>query len=470
MRIVMKFGGTSLGTDRAFRNALTLINEYSRANQVVVVASAFNGVTNDIIEAANRASQRDRNHVAESVNQLRARHESMCKEILTGKDALRQTLTCLDSELRQLDKALKGVRYLGELTPRSKDYILSFGERLSTLILASALHDLGIPAQRFTGSEAGIVTDASFGEATPLMDITKRQVREKLDPVLKKGTVPVVTGFIAATEDGVPTTLGRGASDYTATIIGVALEADEVWIWTDVDGLMTADPKIEPAAKTIAELSFMEAMEMSHFAAKAMHPRALEPAAEVGLPVRVKNSFNPNGPSTVILQEQRVKSGNVVKAVTSVREASMITISGAGMYGAPGTAAKVFHTLGENGINVLMISASASEASISVIIARSNLERAVTALKQSLLGSSLFKDVTAESDVSVVAAVGADMKGTPGIAARVFRAVADRGVNVRMIAQGSSELNISFVVRQDDVLKSVQALHEEFQLDGKVVH
>jgi len=466
LRIVMKFGGTSLGTDSAFRNALALISEYSKANEVLVVASAFNGVTNSIIEAANRASQGDRNHVAEFVKQLRARHESTSREVITGNDGLRQTLACLDSELRQLEKALKGVRYLGELTPRSKDYILSFGERLSTLILASALHDSGIAAQRFTGNEAGIVTDALFGEATPLMDITKRQVRERLDPVLKRGTVPVVTGFIAATKDGVPTTLGRGASDYTATIIGVALEADEVWIWTDVDGLMTADPKIEPAAKTIAELSFMEAMEMSHFAAKAMHPRALEPAAEAGLPVRVKNTFNPNGPSTVILQEQRVKSGNVVKAVTSVREASMITVSGAGMYGAPGTAAKVFHTLGENDINVLMISASASEASISVIIARSNLERAVTALRQSLLGRSLFKDVTAESDVSVVAAVGAGMKGTPGIAARVFRAVADRGVNVRMIAQGSSELNISFVVRQDDVLKSVQALHEEFQLDG----
>jgi aspartate kinase len=466
----MKFGGTSLGTDSAIRSALALINEYSKANEVVVVASAFNGVTNSIIEAANRASQGDRDYVSDFLKQLRARHESMCKEIVSGKDELEQTLTCLDSELRQVEKALKGVRYLAELTPRSRDYILSFGERLSTLILASAFRDLGIPARRFTGSEAGIVTNASFGEATPLMDITKRQVRERLDPLLKKRTVPVVAGFIAATKDGVPTTLGRGASDYSATIIGVALEADEIWIWTDVDGLMTADPKIEPAAKTIAELSFMEAMEMSHFAVKAMHPRALEPAAEEGLPVRVKNTFNPDGPSTLILQEQRVKSGNVVKAVTSVREASMITISGAGMYGAPGTAAKVFRALGENKINVLMISASASEASISVIIARSSLERAVTALKESLLGSSLFKDVTAESDVSVVAAVGAGMKGTPGIAARVFRAVAERGVNVRMIAQGSSELNISFVVRQDDMLKSAQALHEEFQLNGEGTH
>jgi len=370
----------------------------------------------------------------------------------------------LDLELRELEKALTGVSYLGELTSRSRDYVLSFGEKLSTLVLAGALHDSGVSAQRLTGEEAGIVTDASFGEATPLMNITQQKLKERLCPLIKKRTVPVVTGFIAVTEDGVPTTLGRGGSDYTATIIGSALGADEVWIWTDVDGIMTADPKIEQAAQTIREISFMEAMEMSHFGAKAMHPRALEPASKIGLPVRVKNTFNPNGPDTLILQDQRIKSVNIVKAVTSVSEASMVTVSGAGMHGAPGTAAKVLDALGKNDVNVLMISQSSSEANISLVVARSDLERAITALRQSLLGESMFKEINSEADVSVVAAVGAGMKGTPGIAARLFRAVADEGVNVKMIAQGSSELNISFVVREDDVLKSVHALHEEFRL------
>jgi len=462
--IVMKFGGSSVGGVEALKKVVTLIRDYASENDVVVVTSAMNGVTNSLIQAATRASQREEKHAAEVAEQLRTKHENVCRQVITTTDEFNRTMARLNLELRELEKALTGISYLGELTPRSQDYVLSFGEKLSTLVLAGALHDSGVDVQRLTGEEAGIVTDASFGEATPLIDVTQQKVREELNPLIKNRMMPVVTGYIAATQDGIQTTLGRGGSDYTATIIGSALGADEVWIWTDVDGIMTADPKIEHAAKTIREISFMEAMEMSHFGAKAMHPRALEPAAKIGLPVRVKNTFNPNGPDTLILQDQRIKSVNIVKAVTSVREASMITVSGEGMHGAPGTAAKVLDALGENDVNVLMISQSSSEANISLVIARSNLEKAITALRGSLLKESLFKEITSEADVSVVAAVGAGMKGTPGIAARLFRAVADKGVNVKMIAQGSSELNISFVVREDDVLKSVHALHEEFRL------
>jgi aspartate kinase len=460
----MKFGGSSIGGPEALRNVVALISDYARANDVVVVASAMNGVTNRLIEAASRASQRDEKHVAGVTEELRIRHQNVCEQVITKTDEFKRTMARLDLELKELEKALTGISYLGELTPRSQDYVLSFGEKLSTLVLAGALHDSGASAQRLTGEEAGIVTDASFGEATPLMDITQQKLRERLFPLIKKRKVPVITGYIAVTEDGVPTTLGRGGSDYTATIIGSALGADEVWMWTDVDGIMTADPKIERAAQTIREISFMEVMEMSHFGAKAMHPKALEPASKIGLMVRVKNAFNPNGPDTLILQDQRVKSVNIVKAVTSVREASMVTVSGAGMHGAPGTAAKVLNVLGKNNLNVLMISQSSSEANISLVVARSDLERAIKALRESLLSESTFKEITSEADVSIVAAVGAGMKGTSGIAARVFRAVADENVNVKMIAQGSSELNISFVVREDDLLKSVHALHEEFRL------
>jgi aspartate kinase len=462
--VVMKFGGSSVGTVEALKSVVALVSGHSTANDIVVVVSAMNGVTNSLIQAANRASQRDEKHVGEVTEQLRTKHENVCTQVITRAEGLKQTVGQLNLELRELEKALTGISYLGELTPRSRDYVLSFGEKLSTLILTGFLLDSGVRARRLTGEEAGIVTDASFGEATPLMHLTQQRANETLRPLIEKHEIPVVTGYIAATQDGVPTTLGRGGSDYTATLIGSALGADEVWIWTDVDGMMTADPKIEPAAKTIREISFMEAMEMSHFGAKAMHPRALEPAAKTGLPVRVKNTFNPDGPDTLILLDQRIRSVNVVKAVTSVKEASMVTVTGEGMHGAPGTAAKALNALGKNGINVLMISQSSSEANISLVVARSDLERAVTALRETLLKESLFKEVTSEADVSIVAAVGAGMKGTPGIAARLFRAVADNGVNVKMIAQGSSELNISFVVREDDVLKSVHALHEEFRL------
>ena len=460
----MKFGGSSVGTVEGLKRVVALISDHATANDVVVVASAMNGVTNSLIQAATRACQRDEKHVGEVTEQLRSKHENVCTQVMSRAEEVKQTMGQVDLELRELKKALTGISYLGELTPRSRDYVLSFGERLSTLILTGFLCDSGVSAQRLTGEEAGIVTDASFGEAAPLMHLTQQRVKETLCPLIKSRKIPVVTGYIAATQDGVPTTLGRGGSDYTATIIGSTLGADEVWIWTDVDGMMTADPKIEPAAKTIREISFMEAMEMSHFGAKAMHPRALEPAAKTGLPVRVKNTFNPNGPDTLILQDQHIRSVNIVKAVTSVREASMITVSGEGMHGAPGTAAKVLNALGKNDVNVLMISQSSSEANISLVVARSDLERAITALRESLLKESLFKEVTSDADVSIVAAVGAGMKGTPGIAAKLFRAVADNGVNVKMIAHGSSELNISCVVREDDVLKSVHALHEEFQL------
>jgi aspartate kinase len=460
----MKFGGSSVGTTEGLKNVVGLINDHAAADDVVVVASAMNGVTNSLIQAAARASQRDEKNVVEVIGQLRAKHENICTQVITRAEWLKQTIGQLGLELKELEKALTGISYLGELTPRSQDYVLSFGEKLSTLILTGFLLDSGVRAQRLTGEEAGIVTDASFGEATPLMHLTQQRVQETLGPLIKNRMIPVVTGYIAATQDGVPTTLGRGGSDYTATIIGSTMGADEVWIWTDVDGMMTADPKIEPAAKTIREISFMEALEMSHFGAKAMHPKSLEPAARTGLPVRVKNTFNPNGPDTLILQDQHIRSVNIVKAVTSVREASMVTVSGEGMHGAPGTAAKVLNALGRNDVNVLMISQSSSEANISLVVARSDLEKAVTALRGSLLKESLFKEVASEADVSIVAAVGAGMKGTPGIAARLFRAVADKGVNVKMIAQGSSELNVSFVVREDDVMKSVHALHEEFRL------
>jgi aspartate kinase len=364
----------------------------------------------------------------------------------------------------ELEKVLTGIIYVGELTPRSRDYILSFGERLSTPIVYGALKDIGVEACFLTGSEAGIVTDSNFGEAVPLINVTKLQVRERLEPLLGKGVVPVVTGFIAATQDGVTTTLGRGGSDYTATIIGAALAAQEVWIWTDVDGLMTSDPKIVPNAKTLPEISFKEALEMAVFGAKAMHPRALEPLMDGDTIVRIKNIFNPENPGTTLMKEQKIKPGATVKAVTILKDVALINISGAGMIGAPGTAAKVFEVLGKSNINILMISQGASEANISLVVRRSVLEKAVNALEVALLGRGLISEITAEDDVCAVSAVGAGMKNTPGIASKLFTAVARKGINVRMIAQGSSELNISFVVKEVDGAAAVKAIHEEFKL------
>jgi len=465
-KIVMKFGGTSVANGKNIRHVANLIAKYAGQDyRIVAVVSALEGVTDKLIEASEQAKKGNRDYIYEFKQKIFEKHLIAVREAIENKHVQEEIEQILKTTIDELEEILKGIIYVGELTQKSRDYVLSFGERLSTPIVCGALRDLELDAQYYTGGEVGIVTDSNFGEAMPLMNLTKHQVKEKINPLLEKGTVLVVTGFIAATQDGITTTLGRGGSDYTATIIGAALAADEVWIWTDVDGLMTSDPKIVPSAKMLPELSFQEATEMTIFGAKAMHPRALEPAMEENIPVRIRNTFNPENPGTLIVKEQRIKLGEVVKAITLIKSVALVNVSGAGMVGARGTAAKVFDVLGKNNINILMISQSVSEANISFIIQRSLVEKAVSALEIALLGRSLIREVTAEDDVCVVAAVGAGMKGTPGVASRIFTAIAQKGINIRMIAQGSSELNISFVVKETDGEEAVRAIHEEFELD-----
>ena len=464
-KIVMKFGGTSIGNGEHIQHVAKLINNYvSQGHQIVVVVSALQGVTDDLIKAAEKARDGNRDYLHKFLQKTTAKHVATAKKAIEKKHIQQEIEQKLKATANELENVLTGIIYLGELTPKSKDYVLSFGERLSTLIIWGALRNLGLKVKYFTGKDVGIITDSNFGEARPLLKMTAHQVKQKIEPLLRKKIVPVVTGYIAATQDGEITTLGRGGSDYTATIIATAIDADEVWIWTDVDGLMTSDPKIIPSAKIIPELSFQEAIEMAIFGAKAMHPRALEPAMEKNIPVRIRNTFNPEKPGTLIVKEQKIKPQNIVKAITIIKDLALVNISGAGMIGTPGTAAKVFDMLGKNNINVLMISQSVSEANISFILQKEVLEKAVSTLEIALLGRGLIREVTAKDDVCVIAVVGAGMRGTPGVAARVFGAVASRGVNVHMIAQGSSELNISFVVKEVDGKETVRAIHEEFKL------
>ncbi len=464
-RVVMKFGGTSIGNGEHIQHVASLIsNHLGKGYQMVVVVSALEGVTDELIEASEQARIGKRDHIHKFLQATTKKHVAAAGKAIKSKLIREEVEQTLKTTFNELEKVLTGIIYLGEFTPKSKDYVLSFGERMSTLIVWGALRDLGLNVQYFTGKDAGIVTDSNFGEARPLLELTAHQVRQKIEPLLEKGIVPVVTGYIAATQDGEITTLGRGGSDYTATIIAAALGADEVWVWTDVDGLMTSDPKVVSSAKVIPELSFQEAIEMAIFGAKAMHPRALEPAMEKEIPVRIRNTFKPQSLGTLIVKEQKIKPKDVVKGITLIKNLALVNVSGAGMVGTPGTAAKVFDMLGKNNINVLMISQSASEANISFIIQREVLEKAVSTLEIALLGSGLIREVTAEDDVCVVAVVGAGMRGTPGVAARMFGAVARRRVNVRMIAQGSSELNVSFVVKEADGEEAVRAIHEEFKL------
>ncbi|UCF45559.1 MAG: aspartate kinase [Candidatus Bathyarchaeota archaeon] len=462
----MKFGGTSLATGENIRCVANLVADSAKQGcSVIVVVSALNHTTDDLCDAAEQAKKRNEAYIRKFKQKMLEKHSAAALKAIKNKGVLQEIEQIIKKTLDELEKVLTGISYVGELTPKSRDFVVSFGERLSAPLVWGALRDLKLESQWVTGKEAGIVTDANFGEASPLMNVTMHQLRERIGPLLEKQVVPVVSGYIAATQDGVVTTLGRGGSDYTATLLAAALAVDEVWIWTDVDGLMTTDPKIIPSAKMLPELSYQEAAEMAIFGAKAMHPRALEPIMKESIPARIRNVFNPENPGTLIAKAQTAKRTEVVKAIALIKDVAMINVSGAGMVGAPGSYAKIFDVLGKNNVNIMMISTAVSEANISLIIRRSLLGRALSTLEIVLLGRGSISEVTAEDDVCVIAVMGANMKGTLGVASRIFTAVARKGINIRMIAQGSSELNVSFVVKEKDGEVAVRAIHEEFKLD-----
>jgi aspartate kinase len=466
-KIVMKFGGTSVGTGESIRHVADLVTQYAKDDcRISVVVSALAGVTNSLFEVACQAKKSDEKHIEAFTKELLQKHLEAVSTAITSKPIQKEVIQVIEKTISELGKVLTGISYVGELTPKSKDYVVSFGERLSAPIVWGAIKDHKLETLCFTGKEAGIVTDSNFGEADPLMNYTTHLIRERLAPLLEKGVIPVVTGFIAANQDGIVTTVGRGGSDYTATILGTALQVNEVWIWTDVDGIMTTDPKIVPSARMLPQLSYQEAAEMAIFGAKAMHPRALGPVIKENIPVRIRSVFHPENPGTLITKEPNAKVTEAVKAVAMIKDVAMLNVNGAGMVGAPGSYAKVFDVLGKNSINVMMISTAASEANISMIIRRGVLGRAVSNLEIALLErGGIVSEVTTEDDVAVIAVMGANMKGTLGVASKIFSTVAKKGINIRMIAQGSSELNISFVVKEKDGAAVVRAIHEEFKLD-----
>jgi len=465
MRIVMKFGGVSIADGDRLRTVGTIVRKYHKeGHQLVVVTSAMHKVTDSLIEIGKSASHGSKESVREFIESIVAKHRKAAEASIMDEKILKRTVAVVETRCDDLRNILMGIAHIGELTPRSRDYVIGYGEKLSAPVLHGVLEDLGISAKALTGGEAGIVTDDRFGDASPLMNSTTLQVKQVLGPLIEEGVTPVVSGFVAATQKGVQTTLGRGGSDYTASIIGAALKADEVWVWKDVDGLMTADPKIVKKAKMIDAISFAEAMEMAHFGAEVVHPRALECAAKYQLKFRVKSLKDPDSPGSIIVSEVKVKAGDVVKGITNIPDVSLITVSGASMVGTPRLAARVLQILTDEEVDVLMISQSSSEESITLAIPKSGGAKAQNALELSLLGSKQVREVSMESGLSIVAVVGAGMKGTPGVAARVFATMADRKVNIRAIAQGSSELNISFIVDKEDARKAVEALHADFKL------
>lgn len=457
MTIVMKFGGTSMAGAERISRAAELARTSAGDHAVVVVVSAMDGVTELLLELADAAGAANRAAVLTLLGTVRTQHESAARGVGGSAPA------AVEGLLNRLETLAGGILAVGECTPRSRDAVVAFGERLSTAMMAAAMN-----ATALDGHEAGIVTDDHFGEADPLMELSMHQVRERLGPLVQQRRPVVVSGFIAGTQHGVTSTLGRGGSDYTATILGAALSAHEIWIWSDVDGLMTADPRAVPDARLLSHISFAEAVEMGKFGAKSMHPRALEPAAAHGVPVRMKNTFKPLGAGTHIGghdgREDHAHAGGPVRAVPVLKGMAMLTIGGGGMVGRPGTAAAIFDALGAARVNVHMICQSVSEAAISVVVAQGQLDKARAALGRVASATSGGAKLEAIDQIAIVAAVGGQMRGTPGIAARVFTAVARKQINVIAIAQGSSELSICFAVQASAAGEAVAALHGEFNL------
>ena len=460
MKLIMKFGGTSVQNAISVRKTVDIItSHWEKGDKIAVVVSAQRGVTDRIIEVAEQmVSSRDTSSVASLVEYLKTSHLNTLKEV--APDYYGETSEIIIRRIESLSDFLQAVFHLRELTHRSRDYVISFGERLNAPLVSAALRQVGISSLALDGCEAGILTTENHGDAIAL-PAGEPRIRARLEPLMEN-SIPVVMGFMGCTEKGVVTTLGRSGSDYSAAIIGAALMVDEIWIWTDVDGIMTTDPRLVKEARVIPRISYIEVMELSFFGAKVMHSRSIEPAMQKNIPVWVKNTFNPTYPGTCI-QKGEFCDSRVVKAITFIDKVAAITITGAQMIGRPGVAKHIFSILAEHQINVMMISQGSSEANISLIIDGHQVSAAMGAL-QVLKERCVFRDISANENVCAVAVVGSGMTGTAGTAGRTFSALGRAQINVMMISQGSSEVNISFVVNQEDGPRAVTVLHDEFSL------
>jgi bifunctional aspartokinase / homoserine dehydrogenase 1 len=461
---VMKFGGTSVGDATCIARAAAIVRSAASTGPVVVVVSAMSGVTNRLIEAAHRAEAGEREFLPELLGELRRQHRTALEALVPNPQRAAQVDKDLSEVLAELDRLLQGTALLRELTPRALDVISGTGERLSAPLVAAALNELGLRSVVISATEV-IVTDGHHGRAEPLMGPTKKRSEASLRPLIKDGIIPIVTGFIGATPEGVPTTLGRGGSDYSATILGAALGAAETVIWTDVDGVKTADPRLVPEARTLSEISYNEAAELAYFGAKVLHPNTLRPVTAAGVPVWIRNSFAPEKPGTKI--SARGASNGGVKALTAIRGVTLITVGGPGIVGLTDVLARSFAATAALRINVLLVSQSSSQNDICFVISSADEKRTVGALRNAFapeIAEQTVEHVSANGDVAIVAVVGEKMHGIPGTAGRTFAALGREGINIIAIAQGSSEYNISLVVEASAMQRAVLTLHKEFRL------
>jgi aspartate kinase len=462
----MKFGGTSVGSAERMRAAAALAAAERKTRPVLVVVSAMASVTDLLLGTMRHAEAGDQAGVDANLAKLRARHQEACRDLLPA-DRHAAVLAEVEGLISEFARIVGGMLLLGERPPRSVDEGVAVGERLSALLISEYLNATGVPAVCVNGAEV-VVTDAVFGNASPLMEPTREKARARLVPQLEGGVIPVVTGFNGATADGRSTTLGRGGSDFSASILSAVLDAAELWIWTDVDGIMTGDPRLVPNAAVLDEVTYAEAAELAYNGAKVLHPRTLAPLAGKSIPVWSKNSFAPEKPGTRI--GPRIGAGGGARAVTSMANVALVSIETASpeLSGVQ-IMARALDAIARANVEVLALTSSSYRQNFCFLVREEELERCTEALESALaleLAHDYVLKPQVDRDVGLLAIVGEGMQGKLGIAGRIFTAISRERVNIIAIAQGSSELTIGVVVRREGLEKAVRAVHAECGLGG----
>ncbi len=458
---VLKFGGSSLANWERIDNVASIVKKARNEGEVVVVLSAMKGVTDRLVESANMAAKGSDSYRS-NMEWISRKHVDTVRKLFKPADQA-GVITPIQIMLNELEDILHGVELIRECSLKTMDLVMSFGERMSCNIFARYLESAGIGAS-FVDARECVKTNDNFGGATVDFEKSYSLTKDVVGKVVKEGKIPIVTGFIASTDEGITTTLGRNGSDYTASIVGAGIDADCIEIWTDVDGVLSADPGLVEDAFVIDELSYEEAMELSYFGAKVIHPYTMIPAVEKQIPIRIKNSLNPETPGTLISGRIR-KHERPVTGIASISQIALLNVEGGGMIGIPGIAARIFSALARESINIMMISQASSEHSICLVFHEKDSKRALDSLRAELaleIEAKRIENFELRKDLVMIAIIGENMRGTPGISGRLFSALGDEGINVFAIAQGSSERNITFIVSKGDEKKALLTIHRAF--------
>ena len=470
--IVHKFGGTSVGDAERFASVADILVEHDREGsgaapgEIVVILSAMSGVTNQLIAGA-RAAAEGRDTVYRDIKAgLLSRHLDVVEALLDHSRERLEVGGRIEDRLHELERLYRSIAVLGELTVRGRDVVASFGEQLSVGILAAVLRERGVRAQAISATEL-IVTDDNFGQARPLMDRTRQRLQQRVTPVVERSVIPVITGYIGATEGGITTTLGRGGSDFSAAIVGACLDADEVWIWSDVDGILTADPNIVPQARTLTELSYAEAADLAYFGADVLHPKTIRPVTESGIPLRIVNSFNPRHPGTLIV-ETPSPDRELLPAIISTTGLSMIAVGSQDDTWTLQLAAHTLQRLSAAGLDVLMFSQSFSEHSLNLVVREQDQAHCLRILRREFENHNQGNgwSLGTKEKVATISVVGVPGWNETGIVSHAFSALGKHNTRVIAVAQAATEYSVSFCIPEEQVADTVRFLHRELGLEG----